>query len=376
MGGVAVLDPVTMKVDTPAPPAIIEEFRLAGVPVRFKNEVVVPANTPAFEIHFSAPTFVKPEQVRFRYRFIELDQDWIDAGDRRSASFYRIPPGKYHFEVTASNPEGSWNPAGQSLTIIVQPPFWRTWWFAVLAFVASASGIFAAYERRARRFRQQNAIHAAFSRQLIDSQENERRRISNEIHDSLGIHAALIKKRAHEAKEIVTNGQMGTEFDDIVVLADQIRSGINEITRSMRPVQLDIIGLSKTIQKMFEKVGTEFGLEISTAIDPVDDVFPAELGIHIYRIVQESMTNILKHSKATRADLAIVRKTNSVQIKIDDNGQGFNPEPFKASGSTGFGLMNIRERARMLNGSVEIRSVVGSGTSIIVNFVLDGELHG
>src|SRR5262249_23590707 len=151
---------------------------------------------PVFEIRFTAPSFVKPDQLRFRYRLNGLDDQWVDAGDRRTASFFRIPPGKYKFTVAASNPEGVWNPIGQTIDIVVLPPFWQTWWFSFIALIALALVAFAGHERRVRRLRAQHRLQTAFSRQLIESQENERRRTSNEMHDSFGQNIAIIKKRA------------------------------------------------------------------------------------------------------------------------------------------------------------------------------------
>ena len=372
MGGVAVVDPTAIRLNTRPAAVIIEEFRLAGDPIDFSSEVTIPPEIPAFEIRYTAPSFIRPEQLRFRYRLAGLDDQWIDAGDRRTASFNRIPPGKYRFVVAASDPEGLWDINGQSLDIIVLPPFWRTWWFAVLAFMAAASIALAGHKYRVRRLRVQHEQQTAFSQQLIESQESERRRISNEMHDSLGQDIVIIKKRAQDARQIATDG-VRVELDEIVSLAEQMKTEMRQIAYGLRPYQLDKIGLSKTIEKMIQRIGEVCDLDFTTDIAPIDDLFPQDLHIHIYRIVQESVSNIVKHSNATRAKVTIAKDRRFVQIKIEDNGHGFDPDRIDVSNPTGqgFGLMGIHERTRILGGKVEIRSAALAGTAIIVTFAVE-----
>ena len=133
MGGVAVIDPKAVRLNTSAPPVVIEEVRRGGETVDFAAGLEVPAGTSALEIRYTAPSFIDPEQIAFRYRLEGLDDDWIDARDRRAAVYHRVPPGRYRFNVIAANNDGVWNRHGAALDIVVFPPIWRTWWFIVLA---------------------------------------------------------------------------------------------------------------------------------------------------------------------------------------------------------------------------------------------------
>ena len=119
MGGVAVIDPAAIRIKANPPAAIIEAVRLNGDRVDFTGEIRVPPSARALEIEYTAPSFVKPEQIRFRYRLIGLDDEWIDAGDRRSAGFHGMSPGRYRFEVIAASHDGVWSTAG---------PLSRSWW--------------------------------------------------------------------------------------------------------------------------------------------------------------------------------------------------------------------------------------------------------
>jgi signal transduction histidine kinase len=378
MGGVAVLDPAAFRINSRPPRAIIEEFRLAGEPIDFTQEVRVPPDAPAFEVRYTAPSFVKPEQVRFRYRLVGLDDAWIEAGNRRTAVFHGIPPGHYRFEVIAASHDGIWNKDGPSLDIVNLPPFWRTWWFIALALTGSAAIVLAGHERRVRRLRRLHALQEAFSQQLIDSQESERRRISNELHDSLGQYLAIIKRRARTGREMVTDRTaVGEALDEIAAIGERINAEMTEIAYDLRPHHLDTIGLSKTIESMVRRVGKACEIEFATDITPIDDLFPESSHIHIFRIVQEAISNIVKHSKATQTKVAITRGATWVEIRVEDNGKGFSPVPLDAASTTkhGFGLVGIRERARILGGRVEIHSSARTGTAVVVTFTVESAAH-
>src|SRR5262249_54824834 len=148
------------------------------------------------EIHYTALSFIKSQYISFKYRLEGLDQGWVDAGTRREVYYSYLPPGAYTFRVIAANSDGVWNTEGASIRVVVVPPFWRTWWFILLAICAAAGLAVLFYERRVSRLRRAQATQEAFSRQLIDFQENERKRIASELHDSVGQSLLVIKNQA------------------------------------------------------------------------------------------------------------------------------------------------------------------------------------
>jgi len=378
MGGVAVIDPARFQFRSKPPPAVIEEFRLDGEPVDFAGGVRL-AGGRAFEVRFTAPSFVKPAQVRFRYRVLGLDERWTDAGDRRSISFHGIGPGSYRFEIMAASHDGVWNTTGPHVQIVVVPPFWRTWWFIGLMLTAAASLAFAGHHRRVLQLRKLHLLQEGFSQQLIDSQERERRRVSNEMHDSLGQHLAIIRKSARAGHAMVMDRAAVEEaFDEIAALAEQVNAELTEIAYAVRPHQLDTIGLSKTIETMVRKVGKACDIRLSAEVDFIDHAFPEAAHIHVFRIVQEAVSNIVKHSAATRARVAVSRRPGSVEITVQDDGRGFSGDARDAAGPGGMhgaGLAGIRERARILGGRVDIQSSARSGTTLTVTVPIEGAAH-
>jgi len=377
MGGVAVIDPAVFKARSKPPPAIIEEVRVAGEPIDFAGGVRLSGGR-AFEVRFTAPSFVKPLQVRFRYRVLGLDDRWTDAGDRRTIAFHGIAPGSYRFEVMAASHDGVWNTTGSHVQIVVVPPFWRTWWFMGLMLAAAVSIAFAGHDRRVRQLRRLHALQEKFSRQLIDSQERDRQRISNEMHDSLGQHMAIIRKKARAGQEMVMDRMVVEEtFDEIAALAERASAEMTEIAYAVRPYHLDTLGLSKTIETMVRKVGKACDIQLSADIGFIDDAFPDDAQIHLFRIVQEGVSNIVKHSGATRGSVILSRRPGSIEITVHDDGRGFSPDvPGDGRQAMhGAGLAGIRERTRILGGRVDIQSSARTGTTLTVTIPLEEGAH-
>jgi signal transduction histidine kinase/ligand-binding sensor domain-containing protein len=374
MGGVAVIDPKAIQAK-PEPPVIIEEFRLGNKVVDFSGGVEIGPDRENFEIRYTALSFIKPEHIQFKYKLIGLDEDWIDAGNRRTVSYYRIPPGRYRFVVIAANSDNVWNTQGQSVEIVIIPPFWRTWWFLALMVIGLASLIFLIYERRIFRLRKEHELQTAFSRQLIHSQEIERKRIASELHDSLGQDLLVVKNSALIGLIKAEDGsEAKKQFDEISMMTSEALEDVREITHNLRPFHLDGFGLKAALEFMIEKVAGSSAIRFSTEIDAVDGVFSKEAEMHLYRIAQEIINNVVKHSGATETRLKLKCHGHSVQLMVQDNGKGFITRP-NASGLRrgGFGLTGISERVRMLGAKETIDSVPGHGTTITVTVTLQDE---
>jgi signal transduction histidine kinase/ligand-binding sensor domain-containing protein/CheY-like chemotaxis protein/HPt (histidine-containing phosphotransfer) domain-containing protein len=130
--GVAVTRPEQVPFNALPPPVVIEDALVDNRPVARAGRLRLDPDSKAVEIHFTAPSLVAPEKVRFRYRLDGLDKDWMDAGVRRIAYYNNLRPGAYTFRVTASNNDGVWSPAGAALSFQVEPHLYQTAWFAAL----------------------------------------------------------------------------------------------------------------------------------------------------------------------------------------------------------------------------------------------------
>lgn len=367
--GVAVVDPREIRSSELPPPVAIEEFILNNEPIVFRKDAQISVGVESFEIHYTGLSFVRPEQVRFKYKLEGLDKDWVDAGTRRTAYYSHVPPGNYMFTVMAANSDGVWNTSGAFVGINVAPPFWRTWWFYVLALLGTlALGVFL-YRRRTSQLNKRHAAQQAFSKQLIESQERERKRIAGELHDSLGQNLLVIKNRAQMGLILPDDAERARkQLNEISATAAQSIEEVREIAYNLHPYQLDSLGLTKAIEAMLKKVEHISGIRFSASIDNVDNALPVASEINLFRVVQESINNIVKHSGASEATVSIRKAFPFIHLNVSDNGKGFShaASVINAASSNGLGLRGIDERVRILGGKCLIESAPDKGTSISV----------
>jgi signal transduction histidine kinase len=211
-------------------------------------------------------------------------------------------------------------------------------------------------------------VQQAFSRQLIDSQERERQRIAAELHDSLGQNLLVVRNRALLAALSQPDDKVREQFDEIGATVAQTLEEVRTISYQLRPHHLDQLGLTTTIRATIEKMTESSGTAMTSELDDVDGVFAPADEINIYRIIQECLTNVVKHSKATDVHVAVLCHERGVEITIRDNGQGFAAGAPNAGAADrgGFGLKGLAERVHMLGGTHTIESAPGRGTTIAV----------
>jgi PAS domain S-box-containing protein len=224
-------------------------------------------------------------------------------------------------------------------------------------------------EREAAIQREQQA-RTQYTFQLIASQEAERGRIARELHDSLGQNLLLIINRTQ--LELAKKGLPDDVRDQLQGIGDLAMLAIAEtrqIAHDLHPPQLDYLGLTQSLTAMVESAGEASSFKLAGKFDEVDDVFSTEAAMSIYRIVQESLNNILKHSRAKNARATLERDIHEVLLKIEDDGCGFNVH----ENGKGLGLRNIAERVQMLGGKLKIDSQPGKGARIEIRIPISAE---
>jgi signal transduction histidine kinase len=235
------------------------------------------------------------------------------------------------------------------------------------------------YRRRVTVLKRATAAREAFARQLIESQESERKRIAGELHDSLGQSLSIIMSRATLALNKPEDHKRALDqVGEIAAAASDAIKEVREIAYNLRPVDLDRLGLSKALLAMAERVSTSTGISITADIDDTDGLFSSQSEINLYRIVQECINNVVKHSRASQARVEVKRLARGVSVTVQDNGKGFTvgaaSPPYGRP--SGFGLMGISERARILGGKPTIQSAPGRGTAITILISLKEDRNG
>lgn len=217
----------------------------------------------------------------------------------------------------------------------------------------------------------------AVCRRLIAYQEEERKRLSRELHDGVGQTLLVIKNRAALAGQVPDLPSHVTEqLNEISTIAMRAIEEVREITHALRPVQIDWMGLSKALQALIKSASLTGGFRVTIDVDSIDGLFPPEAEINLYRIAQEGLTNIVKHARAAVVEVRIKREHSRVIISTKDDGCGFavatQPE---STHNGGLGLIGISERARILGGTMAIHSQPGQGTQLNITIPVPTAIH-
>jgi len=243
---------------------------------------------------------------QYAYRLEGIDKDWIYCGKRRYASYTNIGPGEYLFRVKGTNNDGVWNKEGTSLKLIITPPFWMTTWFRLLIGVTLIAGLVAVYKIRVSRLEKEKKNQQAFSRRLIEEVEKGRKSIAGELHDSLGQNLLIVKNEIQQViTKLSTKKQTNDDLNEISSLVTESINEVRELSTDLHPHQLDRLGLKKAIESVIHKCAHSSDIEFLTEIEEIDDIFPKNLEIHVFRIIQEGLSNIMKHAEATIANIHV-----------------------------------------------------------------------
>ena len=207
-----------------------------------------------------------------------------------------------------------------------------------------------------RNLKNKEKLQEKYSQSLLQSQENERKRISKDLHDGLGQKLLLIKNKLIQSSNNSTK-----------VIVDETIEELRSISRDLHPFQLQELGITKAIEFTINQIDENTTLFISSEIENIDNLFAKDQEVNIYRIVQESLSNIIKHSKAEASRVSINKLTNAIAISIKDNGIGYNfSEKFTDSNS--LGLKTLLERTKFLKGKMKVHSSKQEGTLIEYTF--------
>lgn len=235
--------------------------------------------------------------------------------------------------------------------------------FFILMMVRSHRKVVTAQRERIRQMQ-------LFSEKLQSAREEEQKRIARELHDELGgsltsIKFDLLWLEQHSAAK----GEVAQRFQMLRELTDSTTKVVQRISAELRPKILDSLGLSAAVEwqtgEFKRRTGIDAHFEINTELPPIDE----SVTTGVYRIIQESLTNVSRHAQATSVQISIQVHDNSLHVEITDNGKGFDNSLLNHPES--LGLLSIRERARMIGGIAAITGSPGNGTKV----VLDTPLH-
>jgi signal transduction histidine kinase len=376
--GLVVVDPAKVQQNTSPPTVVIEAILGDGSPNsgtnisnRLENgqtaETVIPAGNQRLEFQYTAFSFAAPKGLRFKCRLEGLEKDWEDAGTKRDVVYSHVPPGSYHFQVTAGNSAGVWNQTGASAVVLVLPYFWETTWFLITNVLAGFA-VVVIIVRYSERRRVQRRLERAERERAI---EKERSRIAQDIHDELGANLTEIALLSEFAQDPgASRVQVRADMQKITAKARNLTQKMDEVVWAVAP-QNDSLEKFTTYtcsfaEEYLQTAKVACRLEVPEVLPEI--ILSSDVRHNLFLAVKEALNNVVKHAEASEVHLQIELESGKLTVTIRDNGKGFNPaisrEQNIVAGGQRDGLYNMRQRMENISGQLELESLFGGGTRI------------
>jgi ligand-binding sensor domain-containing protein/signal transduction histidine kinase len=367
--GVAVVDPKHVPFNFRPPSVAIEETLVDDEPYPLSLDqgtgrvraLCVPPGRSRLEFRYTAFSFTAPEKVQFKHRLKGVDRNWIDAGNRRTASYMNVNPGRYELEVAACNNDGVWNNSGATLAVVVLPFFWQTTWFRALMIVIGVTSVVLAV-----RYLSQRKLRRQLA--LIEREQavhRERARIAQDIHDDFGARLTQVNLLSELARRHVSeSGEVLKHVDKIAEQTHTMAQVMDEIVWAVDPSKDTVENVASYLVSFAEEFLTPASIHcrIDVPSELPDVRIPAKVRHSIFLVVKEILNNTVKHSRASEVRLRLSIENGSLRIGIEDNGCGF--DAVAPSVANGNGLGNMERRIRDLGGEFERTSAPGRGTKV------------
>jgi signal transduction histidine kinase len=198
-------------------------------------------------------------------------------------------------------------------------------------------------------------------RRVVEAQESERRRLARELHDETGQALTSILLRLKALEETPNDADYRAATAELRALVVSTLEDVRRLAVELRPSALDDFGLVAALERLVASFSEQTGITVDFQAALPDERLPAEVETALYRIVQEALTNVVKHAQARRVSILLARKNGAVKAVVEDDGRGFDPSEER---DDGFGLIGMRERLALLGGRLEIESRSEAGTAI------------
>jgi signal transduction histidine kinase len=205
------------------------------------------------------------------------------------------------------------------------------------------------------------------SARLVDAQEQERRNLARELHDEVGQALTAIKMSVGVALRTPgTHPRAHTALEEARSVAETTLQGVRDLSQLLHPSMLDDFGLPETLAAYLRSFSKRTGIRAQFSHDGGDDRFPPDVEVGLYRIVQEALTNVARHSGAVSCAVSLRRSADVVELIVEDAGRGISVASNGADARRGLGLMGMRERAQALSGRFALTNRPEGGTRIVV----------
>jgi signal transduction histidine kinase/ligand-binding sensor domain-containing protein len=320
----------------------------------------LPPATRNLQIDYTAPVFAIPQKVHFRYRLEGHDAGWQEPGTRRQAFYSDLQPGRYRFQVIASNEDGVWNETGATFDLSVAPAWYQTTWFLVVCVLAGLLSVWTVYRLRMRQV--SRALGARFDERLA-----ERTRIARDLHDTL-------LQTIQGSKLVVDDAlEQPDDFMRMRHVVEQLSQWLQRAVQegrtalnSLREPTIPANDLAEALKRATEERQIQDPrMEVHFSIVGAARELHPLVRYEAYQIGDEAIRNAWAHSKGSRLEIEL-KYANDLVLRVSDNGVGMDAAVASQGKEGHFGLQGMRERVGRVVGKLTIVSSLTSGTEVTV----------
>jgi signal transduction histidine kinase/ligand-binding sensor domain-containing protein len=354
--GASVIDPQRLPRNLrPAPPRV-DRIVVDGRTLPSVGSVELPSGTSTLQVDYGSLSLSAASKLRYRYMLEGVNQEWVDAGPRRQATFTNVPAGRHRLRISATN-DGLWTEA-RVWDFSIAPPFYKTNRFYALSAVGLLLALGAAWRLRL------GAVQRRFSLVIA-----ERARVSREIHDTLlqslgaiGLEVETIATQLDPSQHVAR--------DALRRLRQDVRRSVREARESimeLRSTRLERRDLAEALRDLAARTKSTEGAELAVAVEVSGQPrrCSPETEEQLLRIGQEAVSNAVRHGRPTKIEVALDYGEDALSLRVSDDGAGFVPAGLPAGTGAHLGLMNMKERAAKIGGHVRILSQPGQGTAVL-----------
>jgi len=331
-------------------------------PYNIPENMKLPNNMNFITFHFISTEAGNFTKTVYRYYLEGIDQKWSNISEETTSQNYtNLEPGKYTFKVASRGFNGIWGrPAEFKFTVL--PPFWLTWWAYLFYIILSTSITYLFFSNHIKRLkkRQADQVKAA-----LQAQEEERKRLSRDLHDDIGTKLSALNLFLSSLK----GKALDTNHEEIKSLAQSSEQFIKEVVFDLRqllmnlsPSVLEDFGYTSAVEGLVNKINETKLIHFELNVFGFKDRLQKDYELALYRITQELINNILKHANAKNISLQTGQRDDKIVLIIEDDGKGFDVN----LKNDGYGLKNLETRTKLLNGKMTIDSIPGKGTTTLI----------
>jgi ligand-binding sensor domain-containing protein/signal transduction histidine kinase len=338
-----------------APPVVINDVLVNGRPVGADRPVVLNPGNSRLEVAFAPILLRAQDDVRFRYRLVGFDANWIDSASHRVATYTNLPPGNYTFQVAAfegDNPQGI---SQASLAIVQRPLFYRRPWFVALCVLLLAALILGIYRIRLWQIRMR-----------FEAVLDERGRLAREMHDTviqgcasvsalIEALASLLKREDPLTQNLIEHARM-----QLRTTIDEAREAVWNLRRNKAAEN----SFATALEGMAEQIAGEFGIPVTCELTGKPFVLNQFATHELLMMVREALYNAAHHAKPGRIEIRASFARDDLTLEVRDDGSGFDPSALRAHRDHHYGLMGMRERVQSVGGRFNLVSAAGKGTEV------------